>query len=60
MLSLSINVEIIIFVSFILKRYVTYNYLRCCKIPKGYNSSSSNINDYLNVVEITSTQHYTR
>ena len=34
--------------------------LHCCKIPKGYSSNSSNISDYVNIVEITSTQHYTR
>ena len=35
-------------------------YLRCRKIPKGYSSDSSNIRDYVNIVEATSTQHYTR
>ena len=30
------------------------------KIPKGHNSNNSNISDYVNIVEITSTQHYTR
>ena len=35
-------------------------YLRYCKIPKGYSATSSNITDYVNIVEITSTQHYTR
>ena len=34
------------------------NYLRCCKIPTGYRSS--NISDYVDNVELTSTQHYTR
>ena len=41
-------------------------YLRCCEIPKGYSSNSSNISDYVSTpmlvitsnVEITSTQHY--
>ena len=32
------------------------NYLHCCKIPKGYISNSSHISDYVNIVEITSTQ----
>ena len=35
-------------------------YLRCFKIPKGHSSNSSNSSDYVNIVEITSTQHYTR
>ena len=30
------------------------------KFRKGYSSNSSNINDYVNIVEKTSTQHYTR
>ena len=34
--------------------------MRCCKIPKGYSSNSSNVSDYVDIVEITSTQHYTR
>ena len=34
--------------------------MRCCKIPKGYRSNSSNVSDYVDIVEITSTQHYTR
>ena len=54
--------SIITFVSVIWKKikiiFIHY-YLRCCKIPKGYSSSSSNISDYVNIVEITSTQHYT-
>ena len=37
-----------------------HNYLCCCKIPKGYSSNSSNNTDYVNIVEITSTQHCTR
>ena len=62
-LFLFINIRIIIFVSVILKVVKTifiHNYLRYCKIPKGYSSSSSNISDYVNIVEITSTQHYAR
>ena len=34
--------------------------MHCWKIPKGYISNSSNISDYVNIVAITSTQHYTR
>ena len=34
-------------------------YLRCCKIPKEYGSNSSSISNYVNIFEITSTQHYT-
>ena len=30
------------------------------KIPEGCSSNSSNISDYNNIVEITSTQHYSR
>ena len=37
-----------------------HNYLDCCKIPKGYTSSSSSISDYVNLVEMTSTHRYTR
>ena len=37
-----------------------HNYLRCCKIPKGYSSNSSNISHFVNIVEVTSTQHYIR
>ena len=62
-LFLFINITIIIFVSVILKKtkiiFIPI-YLRCCKIPKGYSSSSSNISDNVNIVETTSTQHYTR
>ena len=54
--------SIITFVSVIWKKikiiFIHY-YLRCCKIPKGYSSSSSNISDYVNIVEIRSTQHHT-
>ena len=35
-------------------------YLRCWKIPKGYSSTSAKSSDYVNIVGITSTQHYTR
>ena len=54
---------IITFVSVILKKtkfFVIPIYLHCCKIPKVYSSNSSNIIDYVNIVGITSTQHYTR
>ena len=34
--------------------------LHCFNIPKGYISNSSKISDYVNNVEITATQHYTR
>ena len=44
----------------IIKTIFIYNYLLCCKIPKGYSCNSSNISDYVNIVEITSTQHYIR
>ena len=62
-LCLFINIGIIFFVSVISKKIkiiFIYNYLRCCKAHKRYSSNSSNINDYANIVEITSTQHYTR
>ena len=55
---LFINIDIVIFVSVILKKIqITFihNHLRYCKIPKGYISNSSNISDYVNIVEITST-----
>ena len=58
-----LNVGIIIFVRVISKKIkiiFIHNYLRCCKIPKGYTSNSSNISDYVKIVEITSTQYYTR
>ena len=42
-----VNIGIIIFVSVILKKI-------------AYSSNSSNISDNVNIVEITSTQHYTR
>ena len=59
-LILFINIGIINFVSVILKKikFIAIPiYLHCCKIPEGY---SSNISDYVNIVEITSSQHYTR
>ena len=62
-LFLFINVGIIILVSVILKKIeiiFIHNYLCCYKIPKGYSSNSSSISDYVNIVEITSTQQYTR
>ena len=34
--------------------------MRCCKNSQRISSNSSNISDYVNIVEITSTQHYTR
>ena len=49
------NIGIIIFVSVILKKkkmIFLHNYLRCCKIPKGYSSNSSNISGYINIVAI--------
>ena len=49
-----------IFVSVILKKikiiFFHILYLRCCKIPKWCISNSSNINDYVNIVQITPTQ----
>ena len=42
------------------KFIVTPIYLHCCNIPEGYSSSSSKISDYINIVEITATQKYTR
>ena len=58
---LFINIGIIIFVSVILKKIkiiFIHNYLRCCKISKGHISNSSNISDYVNIVNTN--QHYTR
>ena len=57
-LFLFINIGIIIYVSVILKKIkiiFIHCYLCCCKIPKGYISNSSNISDYVNIAEITST-----
>ena len=34
--------------------------MHCCNIPEGYSSNSSKISDYVNVVEVTTTQHCTR
>ena len=62
-LFLVINVGIIISASVILKTIkfiVLPIYLHCCNIPEGYSSSSSKISYYVNIVEITATQHYTR
>ena len=59
---LSIDIGIIIFVSFILKKIKIIFipiYLRCYKIPKRYISSSSNSSDNVSIVEITLTQYYT-
>ena len=56
-LFLCINIDIIIVISVIMKKIkiiFVRNYLRCCKIPKGC------ISDYVDIVEITSTQDYTR
>ena len=64
-----LGIGIIIFVSVILKKMkiiFIHIYLRCCEIPKGYSSNSSNISDYIIIpisvitsnVEITLTQHY--
>ena len=60
MLFLFVNIGIIIFVSVILKEIkiiFTSIYLRCCK---NSQKDSSNISDNVNIIEITSTQHYTR
>ena len=62
-LFLFVNIVIIIFVSVILKKIkiiFTPIQLRCCKNSQRISSNSSNISDYVNIVEITSTQHYTR
>ena len=51
---------IIISVRVILKKIkfiVIPIYLHCCNIPKGYSSNSSKVIDYVNIVEITATQH---
>ena len=37
-----------------------YNHFLCCKIPKECICNSFNIGDDINIVETTSTQHYTR
>ena len=57
-LFLVINIGIMISVSVILKKIkfiVILIYLHCCNIPKGYSSKFQ----YVNIVEITTTQHYT-
>ena len=62
-LFLLINIGIIIFVSVILRKMkiISVHYYLCwCKIPKGNSSNSSNISDYVNIVENMSTHHYTR
>ena len=54
------NIGIVIFVSVILKNIkiiVIPIHLRCCEIPKRY---SSNISNYVNIIDITPTQHYTK
>ena len=61
-LFLFINIGIIIFVSVILKKIniiFTPIYFVVAKILKGSSSNSSNISDYVNIVEIKTTQHYT-
>ena len=40
-----------------IKFVVTPICLHCCNIPKGYSSNSFKISDYVNIVEITVTQH---
>ena len=60
MLFLFVNIGIIIFVSVTLKKIkiiFASIYLRCCK---NSQKDSSNISDNVNIIEITSTQHYTR
>ena len=57
---LVINIGIIISVSVILKKIkfvIIPIYFHCCNIPKG---QSSKISDYVNIIEITETQRYTR
>ena len=44
----------------IVKCIVIPIYLDCCNIPYGYSSNSSKISDYVNIVEFTGIQHYTR
>ena len=63
---LFINIGIIIFVCVVLKKIKITLFLFTgivSKITKEYSpnsSSSSYVNDYVNIVEITSTQYYTR
>ena len=62
-LFLIINIGIIISVSVILKEkkfIVIPIYFDCSNIPQRYSSNGSKICDYVNIVEITATQHYTR
>ena len=61
-LFLIINIGIKVFVSVTLKKTkILYPYLFALfKIPKGCSFNSYKIRDYINIVEITSTQHYTR
>ena len=50
---------IMIFLSVIFKKIpiiFIHSYLRCCKILKGHISNSSNISDFVNIVEIKLTQ----
>ena len=61
-LLLVINIGIIISVNAILKKInfiIIPIYLHSCNIPKGHSSNSSKISDYVNIVEITASQHYT-
>ena len=60
---LVINIGIVTSVSVTLKKIkfiVIPIYLHCCNIPKGHSSISSKISDYVNILQITATQHYTR
>ena len=43
-----------------IKSIVIPIYLHCWNIPKEYSSNNSKISDYVNIVEITATLHYTR
>ena len=48
-----------IFLSVIFKKIpiiFIHSYLHCCKILKGHISNSSNISDFVNIVEIKLTQ----
>ena len=56
---LFISISIMIVVCVILKKALIifiHNYLRCCEIPQGFISNSSNISDYVKIVEIILTQ----
>ena len=62
-LFLCIDISNIIFVSVILKKIKLALLLFICvaaSFPTRYSSSSSNISDYVNIIEIAWTQHYTR